>query len=205
MLLMLFALLMQAPSEGPVLESREITEPDWRRGPGGRQIGAYYPEKAAERELPGRAGIKCTVDPLGELNDCKVVEEFPAGLGFGAAALRMSKSYVMRPLGRDGQPVGGGFVRIPIQFSIGDRTDALSAMYVCQGVAAIALERAPQDPSARRMREFFELQVRATAHRGLSAPDQILAGLADGRRTAAADAKGGWGRTCSELASETVK
>ena len=52
----------------------------------------------------------------GTLEGCSVTSEDPADMGFGDAALKMSKLFKMRPMSRDGQPVDGGTVRIPLRF-----------------------------------------------------------------------------------------
>lgn len=48
--------------------------------------------------------------------DCMVDQEAPSGLGFGQAALRLMPRFKMQPTTRDGSPVEGGVVRLPIQF-----------------------------------------------------------------------------------------
>ncbi|MCI3135574.1 energy transducer TonB family protein [Phenylobacterium aquaticum] len=69
-------------------------------------------------EVEGYATISCLVDAGGALTDCAVVDEGPAGLGFGAAAVSLSSSFHMRPKTVDGAPVAGGDVRIPIRFAL---------------------------------------------------------------------------------------
>lgn len=66
----------------------------------------------------GRATISCTVTAKGTLESCEVQAEEPADMGFGEAALRMSKLFRMRPKTQDGAPVEGGSVRIPIRFNL---------------------------------------------------------------------------------------
>ena len=39
-------------------------------------------------------------------------------MGFGDAAMKLSKLFKMRPQTKDGQPVDGGTVRIPIAFRL---------------------------------------------------------------------------------------
>ena len=67
-------------------------------------------------EVSGRATISCTVNARGALDGCSIVSEDPADMGFGDAAMRMSKLFRMRPKTTDGQPVDGGTVRIPLRF-----------------------------------------------------------------------------------------
>jgi protein TonB len=40
------------------------------------------------------------------------------GAGFGDAALGLSSLFHMRPMTKDGRPVSGGTVRIPIMFRL---------------------------------------------------------------------------------------
>src|SRR6185437_2281900 len=45
-------------------------------------------------------------------------EETPKGIGFGKATLALSRGFLMRPQTRDGVPVSGGQVNIPIAFRL---------------------------------------------------------------------------------------
>jgi hypothetical protein len=68
--------------------------------------------------LAGRTEISCAVSALGTLENCRIVSEVPAGIGFGAASLSMAALFHMRPKTVDGAPVAGGEVRIPLQFAL---------------------------------------------------------------------------------------
>lgn len=50
----------------------------------------FYPERAQERNLNGEAVLDCAVGSDYMLTSCQVVEETPAGYGFGDAALKMA-------------------------------------------------------------------------------------------------------------------
>ncbi len=97
-----------------------ITNPDWAEKPTGAVVARYYPEEAIDRTISGRATVTCVVGINGALRDCKVVSEWPVGLGFGAAVERMAvREFRMKPMLRDGKPVDGGTVRIPMVFLVG--------------------------------------------------------------------------------------
>jgi protein TonB len=68
--------------------------------------------------VEGRASISCTVDARGTLQACSVTSEDPPDQGFGDAAMRMSKLFKMRPMTKDGSPVDGGKITIPIAFRL---------------------------------------------------------------------------------------
>ncbi len=95
-----------------------ITNPDWARRPSSAQLQAAYPLRAVRSGLGGgSARIQCVVAVNGTLTDCVAIEETPPGYGFGAAALSLTQQLVMRPQQRNGRPVGGATVTIPIRFS----------------------------------------------------------------------------------------
>ena len=81
-------------------------------------MARYYPERATRMEVGGSAALSCTVTARGTLTGCSVTSESPADMGFGDAAIKLSKLFKMRPMSKDGQPVDGGTVRIPIRFNL---------------------------------------------------------------------------------------
>jgi len=95
-----------------------ITNPDWIRRPGAEDYARYYPERASRMGVSGRASISCTVTARGTLEGCSVSGEDPGDQGFGDAAIKMSKLFKMRPQTKDGAPVDGGRVTIPIRFQM---------------------------------------------------------------------------------------
>ena len=69
-------------------------------------------------EVGGSAALSCTVTARGTLIGCSITSESPADMGFGDAAIKLSKLFKMRPQTKDGQPVDGGTVRIPLRFNL---------------------------------------------------------------------------------------
>jgi periplasmic protein TonB len=78
----------------------------------------YYPQAAQAENVEGRATIECNVTAAGVLAACKVLSEEPAGYGFGESALQMAPLFKMRPATRDGVPISGGPIKIPIRFQL---------------------------------------------------------------------------------------
>ena len=95
-----------------------ITNPDWLRKPGGEDVARYYPDRAQRLERSGRATITCQVRANGTVTNCRIVSEDPPDMGFGDAAVRLSRLFKMRPQTRDGSPVEGASVTIPIAFRL---------------------------------------------------------------------------------------
>jgi TonB family protein len=96
----------------------KITKPDWLRTPNAQLFADLYPRQAQAYRVSGQTNLNCRVAVSGSLVDCVVIDESPAGFGFGAAALKMSTAFQMRPMSKNGLPVSGAQVNIPITFNI---------------------------------------------------------------------------------------
>jgi TonB family protein len=96
------------------------SQPQWLRQPSGEDIARFYPSRARERVLSGRAVVSCVIAPSGRLADCKAVEEVPAGYGFGDAAVQVAGEYVAgaQGSGRAREGITGTRVQVPVLFTV---------------------------------------------------------------------------------------
>ena len=87
-------------------------EPIWWRMPSPSQLLQAYPEAA--RDVPGGiARIKCLPNRAGELTECSVVDETPAGVGFGEAALALAAGFRLTKQAAKAHEAG---INLPIRF-----------------------------------------------------------------------------------------
>jgi protein TonB len=93
-----------------------ITNPNWERLP--TDLDRYFPERAQRLNMVGHTVMRCTVTARGTLTACQILSEDPADFGFGEAALRASVQFKMRPKTKDGAPVDGGQVTIPMKWTL---------------------------------------------------------------------------------------
>ncbi len=92
-----------------------ITNAVFLEQPDARDFARYYPERAQEREVEGRATVECIVGADGRLS-CTVTSEDPPGYGFGEATLRVARHFRVAPATRDGVATSGGRIRRTIRW-----------------------------------------------------------------------------------------
>lgn len=117
-----------------------ITNPDWDKTPSGDDMARFYPLAAQVAEQTGSATIECAVKADGSVSDCAVTSETPTNWEFGQAALNLAPQFKMKPQTKDGQPVAGAKVRIPVGFRIAGKPNDAN-VYWCY--AAFANDTSP--------------------------------------------------------------
>lgn len=94
--------------------------PNWIRKPTEDQMIRALPGDIAADQVPGSAVLACFVTPTNRVRDCKVASEtevsrgFEGIYGFGEAAMRLSRTFLIKPPMRAGRPRYDIRVRIPL-------------------------------------------------------------------------------------------
>jgi TonB family protein len=99
------------------MPSSMITNPEWLKKPSEEEVLEFWPLAAMKAKIGGTATLRCKVTVDGLVNHCLVIAESPKDLGVGASALSMANLFRMKPLVRDGVPVGGAEMIIPVSFT----------------------------------------------------------------------------------------
>jgi protein TonB len=79
------------------------------------EIMRGYPPDALARGISGRATVECEITGGGVLDHCRVLDEDPAGYGFGDAAVQLVFDYHVRP-DAEGRYAVGRRVSVPVDF-----------------------------------------------------------------------------------------
>lgn len=88
------------------------------RGASNVEILAFVPPEARRRRISGRASVNCLIRADTRLEGCRPVDETPAGLGFGEAAVRIAETHFRfrPPSTASGRPIEGFRVTVFVQF-----------------------------------------------------------------------------------------
>jgi protein TonB len=106
-----------ADSPPPSAKPTIIQNPDWAAIPSARGLLQVYPEQAWRKHISGHVVLACEVAVDGSAQNCEVRSETPPGIGFGRAALMFSRNFRFIPMRRDGVPIPGGKVVVPVTFT----------------------------------------------------------------------------------------
>ncbi|MCR6643577.1 MAG: energy transducer TonB [Terricaulis sp.] len=101
----------------PAVREPVFANPEWIVRTSPDLFARYYPHEANMQGVDGRVVLDCIVN-LDTTLDCDVAEETPTDWGFGAAALEISSHWRVRPATRDGVPMEGGRLRVPLAFRV---------------------------------------------------------------------------------------
>ena len=105
---------MELAAPGPAPGFRYVSRPT------SADLLAAYPAQALAAGMPGYTLTECLIQPSGRFTDCFVVEERPAGRGFGAASVAiMAKFQVGKAHSNAVMPEQAARVRIPIHWKLG--------------------------------------------------------------------------------------
>ncbi len=97
--------------------------PRFIAGPTSRQIADAAPAAARRGRIDGMVTLRCTIRLDSRLENCRVVNESPAGMGFGAAAVRVAtdRFRFSPPTSGNGRPISGAEMPLGIRFNLGGR------------------------------------------------------------------------------------
>jgi TonB family protein len=96
-----------------------ITTPSWRRTPSPQMYAAHFPVQARQAGVSAsKVVLACTIGAEGDLTQCSINSENPAGLGFGEAVLAMAPAFLMRKWTEDGQAMVGRKIIMPISYQM---------------------------------------------------------------------------------------
>ena len=88
----------------------------WLAPPSGGSNWRDWPAPALRLEISGSATLKCNHDAQGQLSGCKVTEQSRPDKGFGDAALRLARTFRLRPTLSDGSPLTAGEITFKVPF-----------------------------------------------------------------------------------------
>ena len=101
------------PGEGP--GGSRLYYAQWYRRPSHAEINGYMPAAGVPRGAWGE--IACRTVPNYQVENCRVLDESPHGLGIGRGIQAAAWQFRVLPPRIDGKPLIGAWVRIRIDFS----------------------------------------------------------------------------------------
>ncbi|MDO8381325.1 energy transducer TonB [Phenylobacterium sp.] len=190
MFLILAALAALAAEVATKASPKELEGPIWIDTPTGEDIARYYPANAQRTNVEGVATMACQVAADGRLTNCAVTRQYPAGAGFGDATLKLAPLFRMTPVTKDGAPVEGGTIRIPIRYRLPYSRligyPEVETVAACYGQLANRAEGNAEDLQAWRGAMYWFGRMLSVAATLYDSPSRVEAAMTQAREAAAA-------------------
>lgn len=90
-----------------------LRHPEWITKPVGDDYSLAFPPQA---KTGGQGDLNCIVADDGRLKDCIVTDVAPLGVGYAEGILMLVPRYRMALQDKDGDPVAGRPIKIPVRF-----------------------------------------------------------------------------------------
>jgi TonB family protein len=146
------------------------------RRPTDAETADLYPAEARRHAKQGQAVVSCEIGLSTRLENCVVASEDPPGFGFGAALLKATPYYRIRPPAVNGEPVPHVKIRIPMRFEF-NLDKAVEQLPTPQGDAA--RPEPPRETAAERLKRLGPLRrAHDLSWAPLALAGYALAGLA---------------------------
>jgi TonB family protein len=161
------------PAEAPILW------PLWTETPDAAAIARATPKFATLLAIDGAARLICKVSPEGLMRECRVAIEAPAGLQFGAAALKVADDFRLSPQ-QMSQGAAGELVAVEVTFPAPTLPAPIDLFEPkSERTLALARQALASDEDTRRMLGEIEAQLGALQeNNGIKPEDLPPGGLA---------------------------
>ena len=139
-------------------ETSRIDNPQWTRQPSAGALLRAVPKVTAPLGLTAVVRLTCKVAAKGDLADCSVDEQAPAGLGFGRAAMALTGEYRLSPIQISAGAVGRR-VTVRVGFSPSDPAEPLHLAHGSARAVSLAQLLASEQQIGDESRLQTELQI----------------------------------------------
>jgi TonB family protein len=116
MRLLFAAMAVAAAGASAALAQDDDWRPDFIKTSTEAQMLAVFPQQARDEGVSGKVLLECAAGAKGELTNCTVLKEDPAGQGFGEAALKLSVHGQVKTTDRKGVSIVGRPFKLTMRF-----------------------------------------------------------------------------------------
>ncbi|HXA39940.1 MAG TPA: TonB family protein [Phenylobacterium sp.] len=139
-------------------DTTRIDNPQWAAQPSATALAQAQPRLAGLLGLNGLVRLTCKVGEQGNLTDCSIDEESPIGLGYGAAALKVTDAFLLNPI-QLGAGAAGRKATVRVGFPAAPPSESFHVKPGSTRAAALARQIGATDKVGETGRLETELQA----------------------------------------------